>query len=284
MNAAAAVSAIALGWVAVLSFLRGRRAARTERLVLASDRSSGDRGRPGWLRGLIPRPVVRRAALLCVAAGGAAVAWLLAGPMGAVIGVAAATGGSRARRHRRDRAHAEKIETQIADLAESTALGLRSGLSVTSALAFAGIEAGPPIRGHLDRFVDEQRLGVPFEVALSRLGQGIGTDDAGFLVLVTGIHARSGGDLVGALDDVSETIRHRIGIRRELRAASAQGRISGVIMGSLPIAFFLFLSITSHDRLAPILRSGPGMAMVAAGLGMEALAYVWIRRLLRVEV
>jgi Flp pilus assembly protein TadB len=97
--------------------------------------------------------------------------------MGAVIGAAAATGGTIARRRRRDRANVEKIEAQIADLAESTALGLRSGLSVTSALAFAGLEAGPPIRGHLDQFGDEQRLGVPFEVALSRLGQGIGTDD-----------------------------------------------------------------------------------------------------------
>jgi Flp pilus assembly protein TadB len=57
-----------------------------------------------------------------------------------------------------------------------------------------------------------------------------------------------------------------------------------VILGSLPIGFFLFLSITSRSRLSPVLRSGAGMAMVAAGLFMEGLAYLWIRRLLRVEV
>jgi tight adherence protein B len=176
------------------------------------------------------------------------------------------------------------LEGQLADLAESVSLGLRSGLSVVQALEFARAEAGSPIRAHLDRFVDQQNLGVRFELALERLGDDLDTDDARFLVLVTGIHARSGGDLAGALDEVGRTIRHRIAVRRELRAASAQGRISGVIMGSLPIAFFLFLSITSHSKLAPILRSGPGMAMVGGGLALEGLAYLWIRRLLRVQV
>jgi tight adherence protein B len=215
---------------------------------------------------------------------GAGAGWLVAGPMGGIIGVAAGVGGNSARRGKRQRSRSELIESQLADLAESVGLGLRSGLSVVQALEFSRTEAGSPIRSFLDRFVDQQRLGVPFERALERLGEDLDTDDARFLVLVTGIHARSGGDLAGALDEVGRTIRHRIAIRRELRAASAQGRISGVIMGSLPIAFFLFLSITSRSQLAPILRSGAGMAMVGGGLVLEGLAYVWIRWLLRVEV
>jgi tight adherence protein B len=204
--------------------------------------------------------------------------------MGGVIGVAAGVGGTLARRRRRQRNDSELLEGQLADLAEGLSLGLRSGLSVVQALEFLRAEAGAPIRAYLDRFIDQQHLGVPFNRALERLGDELDTDDARFLVLVTGIHARSGGDLAGALDEVGRTIRHRIAVRRELRAASAQGRISGVIMGSLPIGFFLFLSITSHSKLAPILRSGPGMAMVAGGLALEGLAYLWIRRLLRVEV
>jgi tight adherence protein B len=219
-----------------------------------------------------------------LALGGAAVGWLVAGPMGGVIGGVVGAGAGHARRRRGERAQGERLEVQLADLAESTSLALRSGLSARSALAFARTEADPPLREHLDRFLDEQQLGIPFEVALERLGDSLDTDDARFLVLVTGIHARSGGDLATALDDVSQTIRHRVDIRRDLRAASAQGRISGVIMGSLPIAFFLFLSLTSHDRLGPVLRSAPGMAMVAGGLALEVCAYVWISRLLRVEV
>jgi tight adherence protein B len=267
--------------------MRGVRAAGLIRFVRAaggpSNTEGGQRvtveGRPSrWLR---------RQSWLAGAglgAGAAAAGWMVAGPMGGVIGVAAGVGGASARRRRRHRSHSELLEGQLADLAESVSLGLRSGLSVVQALEFSRAEAGSPIRAHLDRFVDQQELGVPFDLALERLGHDLDTDDARFLVLVTGIHARSGGDLAGALDEVGRTIRHRIGVRRELRAASAQGRISGVIMGSLPIAFFLFLAITSHNKLAPILRSGPGMAMVGGGLALEGLAYLWIRRLLRVEV
>jgi tight adherence protein B len=89
--------------------------------------------------------------------------------------------------------------------------------------------------------------------------------------------------VAGAVEEVAGTIRHRIAVRRELRALSAQGRISGSILGALPIAFFLVLAVTSHQELAPVYRSPAGIAMISSGLVMEALAFVWIRRLLRVE-
>jgi tight adherence protein B len=130
----------------------------------------------------------------------------------------------------------------------------------------------------------EQRLGAQFETALARFGERIGTPDARLFVLVMLIHHRSGGNVAGALEEVATTIRHRIGVRRELRALTAQGRISGAVLGALPIGFFLVLASTSHRDLAPVYRSGPGIAMVVGGFVLEALAYVWIRHLLRVEL
>jgi tight adherence protein B len=145
-------------------------------------------------------------------------------------------------------------------------------------------ESENPLRELLGKALVRQALGVPLEEALRGFGDEIDTDDIRLLVLVVGIHARSGGDLGGALDEVARTIRHRIGVRRELRALSAQGRVSGAILGSLPIAFFLVLSITSRRDLDPVLRSPAGMAMVGVGLLLQGLAFLWIRRLLRVPV
>lgn len=236
------------------------------------------------------RPRARmRAASRTALAGGLGVllglaGWFGAGPMGALVGVVAGVAGPSMRRKMVGRRQAALLEEQLAEWSESIGTGLRSGLSIVQAMELAQSEAMPPLRVHLDRFVDELRLGVPLDAALSRLGGDLGTDDARLVILITGIHTRTGGDLAGALDEVGQTIRHRIAIRRELRAASAQGRISGLIMGALPIAFFLFLSATSHRKLEPVLRSRPGMAMVGAGLILEGLAYLWIRRLLRVEV
>ena len=55
-------------------------------------------------------------------------------------------------------------------------------------------------------------------------------------------------------------------------------------MGTLPIAFFLVLAASSHSQLGPVYRSVAGVAMIGTGLSLEGLAYLWIRRLLRIEV
>ena len=68
-----------------------------------------------------------------------------------------------------------------------------------------------------------------------------------------------------------------------MRALTAQGRVSGTILGGLPIGFFLVLSATSRRELTPIYRSPAGIAMLTVGLVLEALAYLWIRRLMRVH-
>jgi tight adherence protein B len=118
---------------------------------------------------------------------------------------------------------------------------------------------------------------------LSLFAERVGTEDARMFVMVTGIQARSGGNLAAALEEVARTVRHRVAMRRELRALSAQGRLSGAILGFLPIGFFIVLGVTSRDELEPVYRSGPGMALVVSGLAMQAVAYLWVRHLLRVE-
>jgi tight adherence protein B len=185
------------------------------------------------------------------------------------------------RRHEGERA--AKLERQLAEVVETCSLAVRAGLSIAQALDFAANEAEAPMNQVLSRALEEQRVGAPFETALLHFGESLATEDARLFVLVVSTHARSGGNLAGALDEVVSAIRHRMEVRRELRALSAQGRVSGAILGSLPIAFFLVIAGTSHRELGPVYRSPAGIGMVAAGLLMEAVAYVWIRRLIRVQ-
>jgi tight adherence protein B len=208
----------------------------------------------------------------------------LAGPIGTVAGGGVGASVPFFLRRRHDRGRVEALERQLAELVETVALGVRGGLSIQQSVELAAGESEPPMEGLLRRVKAEVDLGTSFETAMDHFQRDLASDDGRLFGLVIGIHARSGGNLTGALEEVATTIRHRIGVRRELRALSAQGRISGAILGSLPVAFFLVLGATSHRELAPVYRSGLGMAMVGAGLTLQAIAYVWIRRLLRVEV
>ena len=254
---------------------------RIATLIAAVGRSAGG---PGAAIGI--RLPVRGRRLLAAAGLGAAGVVLggVAPPFGPILlGVGgAALPFLMSRRLARRRAAA--LEERLADAAETTALAVRSGLSVPQALEFAAEEVEPPLREYLGAVVADRRIGISFEDSIRRFAESVGTEDARLLALILTMHARTGGNLVGALDEVRATIRHRLVVRRELRALSAQGRMSGAILGCLPLAFFFLMSFISQEDLEPVYRSGAGMAMVGAGLTMQAVAYLWIRRLLRVEV
>jgi tight adherence protein B len=229
----------------------------------------------------------KRLRALAAAAGLAALLGVIggqaAGPMGFIAGGAAGAAIPTMANRRKANRHAELVEHQLAELAEATALAVRSGLSVGQAVEFAHREVDSPLRGAVAELLAQQRLGTSFEDAVECFGDGVETDDARLFSMILSVHARAGGNLAGALEEVTATIRHRISLRKELRAISAQGRISGLVLASLPIAFSLVLGITSSARLAPIYNSFAGMAMVGGGLVMEVLAFLWIRRLLRVD-
>ena len=277
---------VALAGLTVLAAMRGARVVASRRAMGAAERSRRSAGGPSVRRRHFSARAWEPLRLfrLVPALAGAAIGWVLSGPIGLLVGGAAGVAIPLVRARRKGRGRAETRESDLADLAATISLALRSGLSISQAFEFAGGELRGPTRELFDRFLDERRLGIGFDAALERFGGALGTDDTQLFVLVMSVHARSGGDLAGALDEVSSTIRHRIAVRRELRAASTQGRVSGAILGALPIAFFLVLAATSHRQLGPVYRSAPGIAMISGGLGMEALAYVWIRRLLRIEV
>ena len=84
------------------------------------------------------------------------------------------------------------------------------------------------------------------------------------------------------LDQVGATIRERVAAAREVRALTAQARLSGLVLGLLPFGFFGFLWLTSRKDMQAALGTPAGVASVCLGLLLEGLAFLWIRRLLEV--
>jgi tight adherence protein B len=183
---------------------------------------------------------------------------------------------------RRSKPDVRALDQQVGELAEGIASGVRGGLSIAQAVEFAAAEAQSPLSAAAGEFLAAREVGVSFQLALVRLADRVATDEVRLLAMVLGLHHRSGGNVAGALEEVAATIRHRLKLRRELRALTAQGRISGLVLGVLPVGFFLVMALTSRSQLQPVLRSAPGAMMVSVGFLLEGLAFMWIRKLLRV--
>jgi len=263
---------LTLGEGALERSVRGRLARARVQLLAPSDPRAGTRSRNFVGGGLV-------IAVMASAAG-----FRVAGLPGLVLGPVAGGMLARARRRRRGRLRMDALERQLADFVESAALAVRTGYSVIQAIEFAASEAEDPMAELAVLMAEERRVGVPFDDALEHFAGVLASEDARLFTLIVGIHSKSGGNLAGALEEVGATIRHRISVRRELRAFTAQGRVSGAILGFLPIGFFVVLALTSRGDLAPVYRSSAGITMIVTGLVMEALAFVWIRRLLQVDV
>ncbi len=125
--------------------------------------------------------------------------------------------------------------------------------------------------------------GSPLEEALDGWVAAITVPDVRLVAGVLRLHRRAGGALAPVLEGLARTLRERRAAVREVRSLTAQARLSGAILGLLPIGFFGFLWLTSSRDMAIAVGSPLGRTAIAGGLVLQAAAFVWIRRLLRVE-
>ena len=282
---------LALGALAGRFWRRARRSVEVERLASTLGPASPVEVDAG-ANDALPRPASLidgwggRLGALAALSGllAAVVGFLLAGLPGGVAGAVVGAVLPRSIARRRAAQGAATVDRQVGEFADAVASAVRGGLSISQAVEFAAEDAEQPMRKACVALLGTRSMGTPLADALDGFAESVGTDEAKLLALVLGVHHRSGGNVAAALDEITSTIRHRLELRRELRAITAQGRISGSILGLLPVAFFLVLSVTSRSQLEPVVRSPAGAVLVSAGLGLEALAYLWIRRLLRVDL
>jgi tight adherence protein B len=205
------------------------------------------------------------------------------GPVLAIGGIAGAALIRQLVRRRRRTSQRHRAAEQIADAVGALSAGLRAGLSLSQAFAYARDEADEPLRSDLATLVDRIEVGTPVGEALSGWADAQGSEDVLLIVGVLDLHRRSGGDLPTVLDSLAGTLRERRAAFREVRALTAQARLSGVILGMLPIGFFGFLLLTSRREMLHAIGTPLGGTALGIGLGLELLAFLWIRHLLEVR-
>jgi tight adherence protein B len=219
----------------------------------------------------------------CTAGGGMA-GLFLAGPPGAALGLGAGLAIPVWLRRRAAASEAAALVDQLPDAVSNMSAGMRAGLSLSRSIGFAAEEATPPIAPVLRELVDREGLGIALAASLEGWTEPDRPRDLRLVGGILQLHRRTGGDLPRVLDQLAATLRQRADAARELRGYTAQGRLSGTILGGLPIGFFLFLSLTSRNDIAAAYRTPIGASAIVVGLLLEAAAFVWIRSLLRVDL
>ncbi len=171
-----------------------------------------------------------------------------------------------------------KFIMQLADALMLLTNSLRSGYGFLKGLELVAKEMGDPISKELNRMLREINLGSTVDQALTNLGKRINSQDLDIVISAYLIQKDVGGNLTEIMEKVAETIRERLRIQGDIRVLTAQGRLSGLIVGLLPAVLFLFFFLKAPDYFEPLF--GPPTAHMGGldvpyGVIMLICAVIW---------
>ena len=184
------------------------------------------------------------------------------------------------RRSRRRRLFAE----QLGDLLQQLAASLRAGHGLMQAVEGAAREAESPTKDELRRLTAEIRLGRDFVDSVAAVADRMENEDFRWVTAAIRIHREVGGDLAQVLDRVGDTIRARQRLHRQVRALSAEGRMSAWVLLAMPIVMSMLLSVLHPGYITAMFGSALGLAMLLAAGGLMAFGALWLRMLIRLDI
>jgi tight adherence protein B len=186
--------------------------------------------------------------------------------------------------HRRRRNRLREFQMQLPGTLNLLSGSMRAGFSFAQGLESVANEASQPTRRELQRVFTESRLGRPIEDALEDSAQRMTSVDLMWAVMAIRIQREVGGNLAELLDTVADTMTQRERLRLEIRALTAEGRFSGWILGLFPIAFAGILYLVQPDYMSVLFQESIGiMAVIACGI-MTFVGFLWLRKILQIEV
>ncbi|HYL50561.1 MAG TPA: type II secretion system F family protein [Acidimicrobiia bacterium] len=185
---------------------------------------------------------------------------------------------------RKQRARQHAFERQLPDTLTLLASSLRAGFSFMQGLEAVAQEIGPPMRRELQRVFTEVRLGRSPEDALDDAAVRMGSNDLAWTVMAIKIQREVGGNLATLLDTVADTMQKRERIRAEIRALTAEGRLSGIILGLLPPVAGVLLFLVAPEYMKTLFNEALGIAAVIAAGGLAIVGWFWLRKIVDIEV
>ncbi|MGY1610115.1 MULTISPECIES: type II secretion system F family protein [unclassified Geodermatophilus] len=198
---------------------------------------------------------------------------LLAVPLAALAPLSAKVG-LGLRRRRRQAAFADQLDDSLQLMASS----LRAGHSLLRAVDSVATEAASPTSEEFARIVNETRVGRDLGDALEEVAERTASDDFRWIAQAIAIHREVGGNLAEVLDTVGHTIRERNAIRRQVKALSAEGKLSAVVLMALPFGIVAFLAVSNPAYLSGFTESLAGYVMIGVAAALLTVGAVWLKK------
>ena len=182
------------------------------------------------------------------------------------------------------RRRSKRLHVQLPDVLSILASSLRAGHSFLQSLDLVAQEIGEPSSEEYRRLLAELRLGRELNDALDAMALRIGSEDFKWAIVAVKIQREVGGNLAEILDTVAATLREREAVRGQVKALSAEGRLSMYLLCGLPFGVACYLLLVNPEYLSLLWTTRMGIVMLAVGGSLMALGILWMRKVVSIDV
>lgn len=176
-----------------------------------------------------------------------------------------------------------QFEEQFPQAIDLVASALRAGHTLTTGLSMVSDEVADPMGAEFRLLYDHQNYGMALPDALKAFAARVPLLDARFFTTAVLTQREAGGNLAEVLDNLSELIRERARIKRQVRVASAHGRITGWILSAMPPILAGVLTVVAPEHMRNFLNDPLGVRLVILAIVLQLLGMLAIRKIVNVE-
>ncbi|MGQ3684165.1 MAG: type II secretion system F family protein [Candidatus Loosdrechtia sp.] len=178
----------------------------------------------------------------------------------------------------------QKFERQFPDALDLIARSLKAGHSLSGGLQMVGQEFEDPIKTEFSRMHDEINFGIGIREALMNLTRRVDCKNLSYFAVALSIQRETGGDLCEILEKISRLTRERFKLQGRIRALSAEGKLSGIVLIAIPLLVAFALSIINPDYIKVLISDPLGKRLITGAIVMLVIGVIAIRKLVAIKV
>jgi tight adherence protein B len=176
-----------------------------------------------------------------------------------------------------------EIQEQLPDVVDLVARTVRAGVSIDPAIAGVAQKTQGPLSVELKRCAQQLDMGLSLPAAFRALEQRIPLMDVQMFVTTIGVHRQTGGSLALTLERLAAVMRERLTYRRQIRATTAAGRMSAMLVAGAGPLLFLYFFLLKPEYIQAMLNDQLGQMLLLTAVVLEIIGVIWILSLMRTQ-
>ena len=185
--------------------------------------------------------------------------------------------------HHAARRRVRKFEELFPDAVSLIARALRAGHAFTATIAMVAEELDEPIKSEFRGLYEQHNYGLPMTQVMRTFAARVPLMDVRFFCTAVLTQRETGGNLAEVLDNLANVMRDRFRVRQQLRVLTAQGRMTGWLLGFLPLVLGIALYLINPEQIIAFMADPVGIRLFELAIGLEVVGLFSIRKILAVD-